>query len=737
MRPASVGHLCIARRLAACEIVLLIALMFGLFGASLAQTGLSSLSGPTTTTGRSGPVVQTPEARTELVVHAPQGFAPGREMWLGLQIDHAPEWHTYWKNPGDSGLPTTLEWTLPPGWSAGEIDWPAPHGLPVGPLLNFGYEGRLVLPVPLTLSETAARGPVTLRLKANWLICRIECIPQSGEFELALNSSDAAYSPHAAAFAASLAARPMPHAGGVSARLLEDARRVGFTIEGLPADWHDLPLQGYPEQLGVFEHARPATWQWGTDGQLQLSLAVSEFRTEGPTELALVLRGGPDGQQTRRVVAALSGSWPALDEPSATQQAAALALSTVSADPGLGFWAALAAALIGGLILNLMPCVFPVLAIKVGGFATLGSNLSVLRRHGWFYALGVIGSFVLLAGLLLMLRAGGEQLGWGFQLQQPWFVAALALLFTLIALNLAGWFELGNFLPQRWLQAQARHPDADALLSGLLAVAVASPCTAPFMGAALGAALGMPAAQTLIIFAALGLGLALPYLLASHFPALARRMPRPGAWMQTLRQLLAFPMIATVLWLGWVLAQQTSIDALIALLAVLLALSLLVWGWQRVQGARLRWLALLALLLPLGLTSAWFASSLEAASTPTPAASANSSGPWAPWTPERLNAELAAGRTVFVDFTAAWCVTCQVNKRSTFADAKVMRAFETKNVITLRADWTRRDPAITEALARLGRQGVPVYVFYRPGQPPTLLSELLSPADVLGALEKF
>jgi thiol:disulfide interchange protein DsbD len=336
-----------------------------------------------------------------------------------------------------------------------------------------------------------------------------------------------------------------------------------------------------------------------------------------------------------------------------------------------------------------------------------------------------------------MLRAGGEQLGWGFQLQQPWFVAALALLFTLIALNLAGWFELGNFLPQRWLQAQARHPDADALLSGLLAVAVASPCTAPFMGAALGAALGMPAAQTLIIFAALGLGLALPYLLASHFPALARRMPRPGAWMQTLRQLLAFPMIATVLWLGWVLAQQTSIDALIALLAVLLALSLLVWGWQRVQGARLRWLALLALLLPLGLTSAWFASSLEAASTPTPAGSANSSGPWAPWTPERLNAELAAGRTVFVDFTAAWCVTCQVNKRSTFADAKVMRAFETKNVITLRADWTRRDPAITEALARLGRQGVPVYVFYRPGQPPTLLSELLSPAEVLGALENF
>ncbi len=702
--------------------LMLAVLLLGLAGQGAAQTAPL------------GPVVQTPEARTEVVVHAPQGFAPGRTMWLGLQIDHAPEWHTYWKNPGDSGLPTTLEWTLPEGWTAGEIDWPAPHGLPIGPLLNFGYEGRLVLPVPLSLSDAAARGPVTLRLKANWLICRIECIPQSGEYELTIDAGNTPYALHAEAFRTALAARPAKHEGAVAARLGDEARSVGFDLEGLPAAWRDLPVKAYPEQLGVFEHAKLATWQWSPDGRLQLSMAVSEFRTEAPTELAVVLRGGPDESQTRRFTVALGDAWPALDEPSAEQQAAALALSTVSADPGLGFWAALAAALIGGLILNLMPCVFPVLAIKVGGFATLGSNPATLRRHGWFYTLGVVGSFVLLAGVLLALRAGGEQLGWGFQLQQPWFVAALALLFTLIALNLAGWFEFGNLLPQRWLQAQARHPDADALLSGLLAVAVASPCTAPFMGAALGAALGMPAAQTLTIFAVLGLGLALPYLLASHFPALARRMPRPGAWMQTLRQLLAFPMIATVLWLGWVLAQQTSVDALIALFAVLLALSLLVWGLPHAKG---RWLAVVALILPLLLTAAWFNSSLKAASVPVATPVANTSGPWAGWTPERMNQELAAGRTVFVDFTAAWCVTCQVNKRSTLSDASVMQAFEAKGVVTLRADWTRRDPAITEALARLGRQGVPVYVFYRPGQPPMLLSELLSPAEVLGALEQL
>ena len=369
-------------------------------------------------------------------------------------------------------------------------------------------------------------------------------------------------------------------------------------------------------------------------------------------------------------------------------------------------------------MLNLMPCVFPILSLKLLGFAGHAHDRRGLLAGGLAYSAGVVVSFVGLAALLLVLRAGGEQIGWGFQLQSPTFVAALAVLFTLIALNLAGLFEFGTLLPDGLASLRLRHPLADAALTGVLAVAVASPCTAPFMGAALGLAFTLPGAQALALFAALGVGMALPYLAASAWPGLARAIPRPGAWMATFKTAMAFPMLATVVWLAWVLGQQTGIDGVAGLLAVLVALAFALWAWGRIDSgrvARAAWSACGALLL--GAVLAWALPTWHEARAASPGAAADQR--WQPWSAARVAALNAEGRTVFVDFTAAWCVTCQVNKRTTLGDTAVLADLDARRVALLRADWTRRDAAISAELARLGRNGVPVYAIYKPGQAVT------------------
>jgi thiol:disulfide interchange protein len=376
--------------------------------------------------------------------------------------------------------------------------------------------------------------------------------------------------------------------------------------------------------------------------------------------------------------------------------------------------------------------VFPILSLKVLGFAGHAHSRRALAGGGLAYSAGVVLSFVALAGLLIALKSGGEQIGWGFQLQSPGFVAALAVLFTAIALNLAGLFEFGSILPSSAASLRLRHPLADSFLTGVLAVAVASPCTAPFMGAALGFAFTLPAAQALLVFAVLGAGMALPYLAMCIWPAVARAMPKPGAWMATFKSVMAFPMLATVVWLVWVLGQQTGIDGAASLLGVLVALAFALWAWGRVDSerpARLVWSGIGVLLLGLSLT--WALPTWREAQAAPAAANAT----WQPWSAERVAALNAQGRTVFVDFTAAWCVTCQVNKRTTLGDARLLAELQTRQVALLRADWTRRDAAISNELARLGRNGVPVYAIYRPGQAaPTVLPELLTVQTVLNAL---
>jgi thiol:disulfide interchange protein len=676
-----------------------------------------------------GAVVTTEQVRAELVVHAPDGVAPGKPLWLGLQIDHQPHWHTYWKNPGDSGLPTTLTWQLPAGIAAGEIAWPTPKRLPIGPLVNYGYEGKLLLPVPATVSPSFNGKALDIKLSAQWLVCKDVCIPQQGEFALSI-AAQASSAAHAASFAAAQAAQPLPAAGvQASAELADGAKILRVAVNGLPAALQGKELAFFAETAGVIEHAARATTRWDR-ATWHADVPVSAQRFESPTQMNAVLVA-PGVAAGTQVDLAIAGAWPALVPPPGV--ADAVTAPAAPAAPAMGYFAALAFALIGGALLNLMPCVFPILSLKLLGFAGHAHSRRALLAGGIAYSAGVVLSFVGLAALLLVLRAGGEQVGWGFQLQSPMFIAALAVLFTLIALNLCGLFEFGTLLPSGLASMRLRHPLADSALTGVLAVAVASPCTAPFMGAALGLAFTLAPVQALCLFAALGVGMALPYLAVSAWPGLARAMPKPGAWMATLKTAMAFPMLATVVWLAWVLGQQTGIDGVAALLAVLVALAFALWAWGRIEGgrtARAAWSALGAVLL--GVTLSWALPSWrEAHAAATPAAA---DARWQPWSRERVAALNAEGRPVFVDFTAAWCVTCQVNKRSTLGNADVLADLDAKRVALLRADWTRRDAAISGELARLGRNGVPVYAIYKPGQSmPSLLPELLSPQTLRDA----
>jgi thiol:disulfide interchange protein DsbD len=720
----------------------------------LAAFGLAALSAlvisvPATAqlASRVGSVVTTPHVRVELVAHAPDGVSAGAPVWVGLQITHQPEWHTYWKNAGDSGLPTELAWSLPPGVSNGDIAWPVPRKIPIGNLANYGYEGTVLLPVPLTVAPDfkpaatlTGSGELDVRLKASWLVCRKECIPEEGEFQLKLplRSSTAL---HKSEFEAAWAAQPasLPKPGGIAI----DGDKLQVRLEGLPASAHGKALEFFPETGEVIRTSavlgKDWTQSWEGD-TWTATVPLAEQRSASPAVMPVVVALSEADRQPGqpiawRTEAPVSGNWPTVAAKAQVSPAlqAALDANTSApppARPSGSLVIALVGALLGGLLLNLMPCVFPVLAIKVLGFTRRAEDQRGHRVAALAYAGGVILSCLALGGAMLALRAAGTQLGWGFQLQSPAVVAALAALFTLIGLNLAGLFEFANIAPPSLGAVQARHPVVNDFLSGVLAVVIASPCTAPFMGASLGFAIGLPTVEALLMFGVLGFGLALPYLAAGFVPAVARVLPKPGAWMDTLRRLLAFPMFATVAWLVWVLGQQSGIDGAGALLGLLVCLAAIVWaltlrGRTRVVMTGIVVAATAALAVAIG------GSVVRSAE---PAATAAAGERWQPWSPERAAEINAAGRPVFVDFTAAWCVTCQYNKRSTLSDKAVLADFEAKRVAMLRADWTRRDPAITAALTALGRSGVPVYVLQAPGKAPVVLTEILSKNEVRAAL---
>jgi len=696
---------------------------------ALACVGLSPLPAVAQLASLATSIVTTAQVRAELVAQAPDGIGPGKTVWVGLQLTHKPQWHTYWKNAGDSGLPTRLQWALPEGVSAGEIQWPLPEKIAIGNLANYGYEDTVLLPVPLTIDArfqpSLLSDTLTVKLDATWLVCKTECIPEEGQFTLQIPTRSSTAG-HAAAFEAAWRSAPTDLPPAPGNRIAIDGQAIALVVHGLPTQWQGRTLALFPETPEVIETA--ADWRQSWDGDIWTAhVPLSAHRSNSPSLMPVVLAYGGTGH---RLELPVSGLWPQASGQAPVSTALQAALSAQGAALPLGFWAAVVGALIGGLILNLMPCVFPILAIKVLGFARHANDRRAHRINGIAYTAGVLLSFIALGLLLLALRSAGQSLGWGFQLQNPSVVAALALLFTLIGLNLAGVFRFAQVLPSSIAGFQPRHPVVDAFFTGVLAVAIASPCTAPFMGASLGLAVTLPPAQAIAVFAALGLGLALPYLLASMVPAFARALPRPGAWMDSLKKFMAFPMFATVVWLVWVLGQQSGIDGAGALLALLVAVAFVAWafsmtGRTRIVAGSVSLAALLALAFGLG-------PYVTESVTDTRAVSRD--GLWQAWAPGRVDQIVASGQPVFVDFTAAWCVTCQYNKKTTLSDPRVLADLADKKVALLRADWTRRDPAITAALQELGRNGVPVYVLYQAGRPPVVMSEILSVADMRAAL---
>ena len=681
--------------------------------------------------------VKTEHVEAQLLAERSRAQA-GKAVAVGLKLRMAPHWHTYWKNPGDSGLPTRIQWILPAGWKASEIQWPYPKPLPVGPLLNYGYEDEVLLATDITPAATAAAGSYPVKARAEWLVCKDVCIPEKGELDLVLAVGAAEGPPDG---------RVAVHFERARNQLPVETRGWKFesafagkslVVRMTPPAGETLPerLAFFPERELLIEPAAPQ--KLVSEGSaVRIEMKLAEPRLAGVREV--------------RGVAVSESGWPgiarkaiALDAPMVASLAAAGPLTQIDSRsaPGSGVGgnalAALAFALVGGLLLNLMPCVFPVLGIKAMGFVEHAhGDARAMRLQGWVFTAGVLASFLALAGIMLALRASGTQLGWGFQLQSPAMVTLLAALFFVLALNLSGVFEWGAFAQSMTSSLSARDRYADAFLAGVLASVVATPCTAPFMGAAVGFTLTQSAPLALAVFGMLGVGMALPILLLAHFPALLRKLPRPGAWMETFKQVLAFPLYATVAWLAWVLGAQSGNDAVLALLAGLILISMGAWMYGRWEHAAAPWRAAVAIILAAAGVLVALPGPQEPAVAGAPLARAGEL-PWQPWSPERVRELTAQGKPVFVDFTAAWCVTCQVNKRVSLHDAAVIKAFAEHGLVPLRADWTRQDPRITETLSALGRNALPVYAIYTPGQAaPRLLPEVLSPSLVLDEISKL
>jgi thiol:disulfide interchange protein DsbD len=677
------------------------------------------------------PVVKTEHVEAELIAEK-AAFQTGKPATVGLKLRMEPQWHTYWKNPGDSGLPTKIEWVLPEGWKAGPIQWPYPMPLPVGPLMNYGYEDEVVLLTELTPPANAVAGKVPVKARAEWLVCKDICIPEKGELDATLTvaAMEAPANPRIeAAIERTRNNLPVDAPGWkFDSSLTKTALVVRITApQGTSAP---AKVTFFPDREGLIEPAAPQRI-------LREANAVRiEMKLADPP---------PANVKSVSGVAVTDAAWPATKARAinVTADAASMAplAGTTSSGPntiGGGTLAALLFALLGGALLNLMPCVFPVLGIKVMGFVEHAhGDPRAMRMQGVMFTIGVVASFVALAAIMLSLRAAGTQLGWGFQLQSPAVVVCLAALFFVLALNLSGVFEWGAFAQSLTSNLSAKGRYADALLSGVLASVVATPCTAPFMGAAVGFTLTQDAASALLVFLVLGFGMALPVLLLSMFPRLLRVLPRPGAWMETFKQVLAFPLYATVAWLAWILGALGGNDATFALLAGLVLVAMGAWFYGRWAHAGGIWQPAIAVMLgAVGIAIAW--PGQMAPQEVSHAAPKAGELAWQPWSPEEVQRLTGDGKPVFVDFTAAWCVTCQVNKRVALNNADVVKAFAAHGLTPLKADWTRRDPRITAELASLGRNAIPVYAIYLPGgEAPRLLPEVLTPSLVLEEVSRL
>jgi len=646
--------------------------------------------------------------------------APGGTLMTDLHLAIAPGWHVYWKNPGDSGLPTEITWTLPPGFSAGAIQWPVPERFSAGPIANYGYAGGADLLVPLTApAGLAADAKPHLAATVKYLVCAEICIPGEAQVSLNLAAGTGAPDPAQTSRFAN-ARRQLPVAAPFATRFAAGTGDLRLIVPAVAVGNISSPSgEFFPDRDNAIDHSADETVERG-DGGLQLVLK----KATGPTAAVpatldgvLVLRGA-DGVAHGYLV-------------SATRVAAA---PTAAVEGSISAWHAVLFAFIGGLILNLMPCVFPILSLKVLGFA--GADAEKRHHHGLAYGFGVVLSFAALGGALIALREGGAAIGWGFQLQSPLIVGLLAYLMLAMGLSLSGVAELGAGLAAIGGGLAGRQGLTGAFLTGVLAVVVATPCTAPFMGAALGFALVEPAPLALAVFVALGAGMAAPLVAASFVPAVARLLPRPGAWMATLKQVLAFPLYGTAAWLVWVLIQEVDPGGSLMALFGLVLVGFAVWVYGRTRFA-----ATGPRRLGAGLSAAGIALAIALAMMLTPASGkvplASDGLPYEAFTPARLAALTAEHKPVFVNLTAAWCLTCIVNERATLDRDAVRDAFAAHHVVALKGDWTRQDPEIAQFLQSFGRSGVPLYLLYDPSGTASVLPQILTEAEIIDAVEKL
>lgn len=676
-------------------------------------------------------VVTTPHVKATLL-SSHKTVVPGQTLHIGLFFKIIPQWHVYWTNPGDSGEAPHFSWTLPSGVNVGPTLWAAPTRIPLSILANYGYEDEILFPSLVKVPKDFVGKTIPVKLDATWLVCQEECIPEKGSFDLEIAvGTAAAASDDASVFSQTLESVPQSFEDlGASYESVDASRvRLHVPLGNLGVKRADFMFEVFPKNDGLFE-AGVLHETAHDDQQLRFVLTLTPQVVKLPQTLGFVLKA-TSLKLEQPSVAIEFESVPSVDAPVAAG----------------GFWWALLGALVGGLLLNLMPCVLPVLSLKAfsvlkGRDAAEGS----LKAEGLAYVFGILISFWALAGLLLALRASGEALGWGFQLQNPVFVLAMIVLFVALSLNFFGLFEIGESL-QAW---SGRFSTGDAkkgavrssFFSGVLATLIATPCTAPFMGSAVGLALALPAIQSLAIFTSLGVGMALPVFLIYFFPATLKALPRPGAWMESFKQFMGFPMLATALWLLWVFGLQTDLDAVVRLLFALVVLALGGWiagrfakSWKKSAALVFVFVGFILLLLPL----------LRSSGTPSSQAKKSVSRSdysgleHEPYTRARLDELLLREkRSVYVDFTAAWCLTCQVNKRIVFPDGEVQKLFTDRKIAILKADWTDRNPLLLAELERHGRSGVPLNLIYNPKKPqdPIVLPSLLSPSMVTDAIRQ-
>lgn len=652
----------------------------------------------------------------------------GEEIWIGIEQSIASGWHTYWKNPGDSGAAPTLKWSLPEGFEISDIHWPAPEKLPYGPLLNYGYSDHVMLLQKLKAPQTLPDSPLNIAVNTEILVCKDICIPEFSSHELSLNALDSGVATNKQYLKKFIQ--------NIDIKTYKDAFYTSdnktFTMRiNLPGD-HTLNTESlgtlafFPEEWGLVMNNAKA------QAQLENNvLTISQEADNRPLSDIEVVRGvitfrDQDGQKNAFAVHATTES----------------AFMMGASDTITGLAQALVFALLGGLILNLMPCVFPVLSIKALSLIKISEkHPERARMHGIAYTGGIILSFLIVAGLLITLKAAGFGIGWGFQLQNPVIVTLLAYILFTVGLNLAGYFEFSSRFANIGSALTQKESTRSSFFTGILATIVATPCTAPFMSVAIGFALLQPAAINLAIFATLGLGLALPYLVLSFAPNLQSLLPKPGTWMVRFKELLAFPLFASAIWLVWVLAQQTGAIAVLAAMAGMLAITFAFWvskhtpakGMLHIFGR----IALIGSLVALGSTLTFMtAPQKEGAETHT----VSSSTSYSPETLENLLSN--SDDPIFVEMTAAWCITCKVNNALAISVESTQELFEKHNVHHIVGDWTNYDSNITKYLNRYGRDGVPLYVYYGPTDPQTqerpaavLLPQLLTPRTVRNYIE--